>query len=710
VQTDCLYNDSSVRLNFIMKTNSELQILAMALGICLGATSTIHAQDFFPVATNSSDIEIGGGGFRDGTNYVVGYVSGSNILAQRITPGGQLFGGRVSIASGVNPGFPPAVAIAAGRTNGLVVWSDLNSRTGVTIFGRIWAVNTGPVGTSFPLLSAVGSHGIQIIQAAASDGTNFLAVWRDDTQNNTYGQLVTANGTLSGSEFLISGVGSADLALLFGKTNYLIAWQSGSNSNHNTFIRTISKSGAVGSQVQINTTSSLDRNPTAIGFDGTNFLVVWNRSLSENPGGWPNFNLCGRFVSQNGTPLGTELTLVTEQAAFPALAFDGNNYLLLWSYNGDTTNRDVAIHARFFNRSGTPIGPIFTPFAPRGNYPPLLPLNGAFFSGTQFLLSATYGAFVFDGNGDVVGFNGGDVHGRFLPKSTTPPEFLNPIHSNGHFGGQIKLVPGINYVASLSTNLADWKNEGIVNSDATNLLSVLDRSPMTGSRMFYRFIAGFTTGPAFDFWLMEFAYGGSFGSGYTPQPSYPVILQNYAAKLYLANDYPPASPASVLFTGPAGSGLTNAPSDGFNSWIDEFEAVYQSPQVSNPATAPGGTWRISYKGTNLSFNVPDPQAAARLVLPLPTVTVSGGILLRVNWAYKNPTTGATLPSPPTYITGIQVQIDGTMGNRIYDSDEYLPTVTSHVLTEPISWSDVQMLHMAYDDTLGNHYVISFSRQ
>jgi hypothetical protein len=95
---------------------------------------------------------------------------------------------------------------------------------------------------------------------------------------------------------------------------------------------------------------------------------------------------------------------------------------------------------------------------------------------------------------------------------------------------------------------------------------------------------------------------------------------------------------------------------------------------------------------------------------LPTVTVSGGILLSVNWAYKNSTTGATLPSPPTYITGIQVQIDGTMGNRIYDSDEYLPTVTSHVLTEPISWSDVQMLHMAYDDTLGNHYVISFSRQ
>jgi hypothetical protein len=30
---------------------------------------------------------------------------------------------------------------------------------------------------------------------------------------------------------------------------------------------------------------------------------------------------------------------------------------------------------------------------------------------------------------------------------------------------------------------------------------------------------------------------------------------------------------------------------------------------------------VNYRGTNVNFSVPDPQAASRLVIPLPTVSV-----------------------------------------------------------------------------------------
>src|SRR5256886_12023144 len=49
------------------------------------------------------------------------------------------------------------------------------------------------------------------------------------------------------------------------------------------------------------------------------------------------------------------------------------------------------------------------------------------------------------------------------------------------------------------------------------------------------------------------------------------------------------------------------------------------------------------KFSTTSFNnVPNPQAAARLVIPLPTVSVNSGQLQSLSWVYKDPNTGGTL--------------------------------------------------------------------
>jgi len=510
-----------------MKTNSAFNffVLGFVIIICEVAGKT-NTQDFFPVATNLPNFALNCGSFRDGTNYVVVYVSGQDIFGQRISPDGQFVGSPISISivSGIsnllvyadtNITFP-AVAIAAGRTNTLIVWSDYGkSETFITIFGRIWANNLGPVGNVFPLTSSVENpfgRAYQDIRSAASDGDNFLVIWSDDfeypEQRNINGQFISSNGKLLGSKILLFSqdnyMGHGDLnnlALVWGKTNYLMAYQANGkysyDEEYHTFVRTISKSGNVSNPVPINYTGSFFSYPLAIGFDGTNFLVVWNRSLSVKPHNMPDWNLCGRFISQDGTPLGTELTLVTEQGSIPSLGFDGNNYLLVWSYNGDVLGAtDQTIHARFFDRSGRPVGPIFQPFPSCGNFPPLLPLNGVFFDGTQYLLSATYGTFVTNYYGAVCLLNGGDVYGRFFPRSAEPPEFISSMRSSGNFGAQIRLVPGVNYIVAVSTNLTDWSNVGILNSSETNLLNISDWS-IDRPYLFYRLIVGFTTGANF---------------------------------------------------------------------------------------------------------------------------------------------------------------------------------------------------------------------
>ncbi|MFN3409807.1 MAG: hypothetical protein ACK45B_12475 [Limisphaerales bacterium] len=666
----------------------------------------------FPVATNPPLLEIGGGAFFGSSNYWVGFVSGTNLLGQRVSPGGQLLGAPIPVGS--NPGFPPAAATAGARTNALVVWSDYTMMSGVTMFGRICSADNGTVGTAFPLLASAGSHGFQRVRDAASDGTNFLALWVDAADEvddglfaKVYGQFISGAGTLVGSEFVVAS-GSAvheDVTVAAGRTNYLVAWQQQDGGHYETYCRTVTPSGALGAVTKLSVTPSWDRNPLAAGFDGTNYVVAWN--CTTNYGGPGELMLAGRLVSPSGAPLGPEGFLETDgPATFPALAFDGTHHLILWAANAASTNH--TIRARFLDRLGNAIGPAFTPFTAQGTNPPLLPLKGALFDGNRFLLTATFGSFVTDTNGDIIGFSGGDVQGRFLQRSTTPPVFTNASLVNGHFQGGLLVVPGVTYTLEISTNLTAWQAAGAVSSDGTNVLHLEDEEPATANpRLFVRAAVGWTGAPTLGLFFFEFANGGGFGGGFTPSPAYPVTLQNYSAVLSVANDlnFPPA--ASVYFTGPAGSGLTNTPgwlAMGGNNW-----RMYQAPPVFSPAAAPGGNWVVHYKGSNVTFTVPDPQAASRLLVPLPTVSVSGDVLQNVSWVYKDAATGAPLGGAPAYVTNIQVQIDSIVGGRIYHSPELPPGTTSHTLTTTVNWSNVSTLHMACADTLGNRYIVSFSK-
>lgn len=679
---------------------------------CLAAfyLAGARAGTVFPIATNPAIPEMAGGAAFDGTNYVVGLVSGSEVVCQRISGSGELVGSEIAV--GGNVGFPPAVSMAAARTNGLVVWSDATLGSGVTIFGQLLSISGGKIGSSFPILANAAGHGTQAVQAAASDGTNFLVVWKDSASGSYYGQLVGASGSLSGAEFYLfgqqSGSGGGNMALVYGKTNYLAAWQNSTYNGIESYCQVISPSGAAGSPVQVNETASLDGNPMAAGFDGTNFLVVWGCDTERADSGQPLWKLRGRVVSPGGNPLGNELLLVDEQAAFPALAFDGENYLLAWGYDVDTTNSDLTIHARFLDRAGTALGPILTPFSAQGTNPPLLPLNGVLFDGDRYLLTATFGSFQLDSSGDIIGFSGGDVYGRFIPRSTRPPFFTSAEVSNGQFLGQLRVVPGMTYTVEFSTNLADWTPAEVVSSDATNLLALVDPRGVAGSsRMFYRAVLGNGMPAEYHLNFMEFADGGNFGAGLTPSLATPIALAGYSAWFGVEGDTSYPAPANVFFTGPAGSGLSFASADPSNSYVGASDAGYQSASIASPAAAPGGDWVVNYKGSGITFTLPDPQAASRLVIPLPTVSVSGDVLQSVSWTFHDPNTGALLPAAPSYVTGVQVEIDADV--RIYNSPTISPDTTALTLTSAVNWPSVTGLNMTYDDSLGNHYVIFYHR-
>ncbi|HEX3800743.1 MAG TPA: hypothetical protein VH413_18765 [Verrucomicrobiae bacterium] len=290
------------------------------------------------------------------------------------------------------------------------------------------------------------------------------------------------------------------------------------------------------------------------------------------------------------------------------------------------------------------------------------------------------------------------------------PIFTNAAIVGGFFQVQILISSNTTFTIQTSTNLATgWTSVGSMKA-TNNLITLIDNRGMAGmNRQFYRIFLGSTA--SFDFNFLEFADAGGFGGNFTPSVTFPVALDNYSANFGVKGDTNlPAAP-NVFFTGPAGSGLANSPADPANSSTNSDHGNggnYQSAIISSPAIAPGGTWTVNYKGSNVMFSVPDPQAASHLVIPFPTATVSSGMLQSVSWVYRDATTGATLAGPPVFMTSIQLQVHGnSSANELFDSDNLPPGTTNSAVTSSVTWSDVSGVSMAYNDSLGNNYIINF---
>jgi hypothetical protein len=448
-----------------------------------------HATTMFPIATNANLVELCVGGAFDGTNYLVVLESGPNLSAQLVSSNFTLIGSQITV--GNNPVFPPGGTVGFGRTNYLVVWSDSSISSGVDMFGQFIAQSGGKVRSAFPLLQSVGTHGIQAIQCMAFDGTNFLVGWLDENNSTIYIQFVTQTGSLLGFEIATTpgpSIPAKEARMALDGTNYLGVVQlktSSSPEQWSTYGRFFSRNGSLGTSFLISQTTSASENPCSIAFDGTNYLVVWNRDIGPGYPSVPIWNLYGRLVSRAGTFPGNELVLVTNQALLPSLAFDGSHYLLGWSYNFDTTNSNKTLRYRFLDRTASLIGSEFTLFAPQGTNSPLF--GGLVYGSNRFLAVASLGVVAVDSSGGLTGILSGDSYGAFIPASTAPPQFgSGASYGNKQFTLSLAGTPGINYAIQMATNLVASSWTSLVTNSPTNGTFTFTDTGATNRSRFYR--------------------------------------------------------------------------------------------------------------------------------------------------------------------------------------------------------------------------------
>ena len=135
----------------------------------------------------------------------------------------------------------------------------------------------------------------------------------------------------SGADVFPPPTGSqAGLAVGFDGTNHLVVWSDArGGTGQDLYGARVSKAGVVlGSAPIVISAASGDEVTAAVAFDGTNYLVVWQDSRGST-----GRDVYGARVSPDGTvldPGGIPISTALEHQVEPAVAFDGTSYLVVW--------------------------------------------------------------------------------------------------------------------------------------------------------------------------------------------------------------------------------------------------------------------------------------------------------------------------------------------------------------------------------------------
>ncbi len=315
----------------------------------------------------------------DGTNYLVVWedhrkpVDTTDIYGARVTPAGQVLDPAGILISTV--AYPRTQhSVIFGSNNYLVVWEDYRNNPYTS---DIYGARITPGGQVLdPSSIQISSGGVEQRQpSVAFDGSNFFVVWRDFRRMETstsgiFGSRVTQSGqVLDPSGLMIADTGrhKGCPSIAFGDTNYLVVWQE-VRSSWDIYGSRVTRNGGVLDRngIPISTATNHQMYP-AIAFDGTNYLAVWQDSRNSNFS-----DIYGARVTQAGTVLdtnGNAISTAIYNQNLPTVTFDGTNYLVVWE---NESNNSYDIYGAKVNIDGNVIDSFAISVQPGGQYAPTL--------------------------------------------------------------------------------------------------------------------------------------------------------------------------------------------------------------------------------------------------------------------------------------------------------------------------------------------------
>jgi hypothetical protein len=183
--------------------------------------------------------------------------------------------------------------------------------------------------------------------AAASDGTNFLAVWVDDgaPRGDIRAARISQDGVLLDSGSIdLPDVWGWNPRVAFGSGCYLVVWEDARNDSADIYGARVTASGQLldTSGIPISTGVTNHYTPV-VAFNGTNFLVLWNENNSSR--------ISGVRVAPSGQVIDTSEIVIAPSSPYDYdVASNGSDWLVVW--HGWLGIPDSLIHAARVNSQG----------------------------------------------------------------------------------------------------------------------------------------------------------------------------------------------------------------------------------------------------------------------------------------------------------------------------------------------------------------------
>ncbi|MBA7658546.1 hypothetical protein ES703_66502 [subsurface metagenome] len=268
----------------------------------------------------------------DGTNYFVVWVDNSiesdyNIYGSRVNQSGELIDSTGIMISNapdnqVNP------SLAYNGINYLVVWSDLRNGS-YDIYGTRVSTSGIVLDTADIFISSSTSYDL-MTPAVTSGGKYFFVVWKE--------QLSPTTGYIRGTRVDTSGIVIDTLSIVINSTpiayispdvsfdgqNFFTVWTIATH----TYGARIDTSGTVidTTNILIATNPGLKMNPN-IAFDGIRYAVIWQDNRNSS------YDIYGVRVDTSGVVIDSSaigIVCMNSDLKYPKIVFIGEIYLLTW--------------------------------------------------------------------------------------------------------------------------------------------------------------------------------------------------------------------------------------------------------------------------------------------------------------------------------------------------------------------------------------------
>lgn len=352
------------------------------LSVSALSMSRVALGGSFPLAPTSARDIVKGLAY-DGTNFLVAMEGprgcsqfdpdAATIVSQLVSESEALVGPLIDLGS---CGHAPAVAFDG--TNYLFIWDQAEN----IIYGQLIAKNGSKVGNSFSISE---TKQVETPKAAFGAG-NYLVVWSTFTRSapdafvyhELRASIVSTSGTVEPSDFLLSTTDGRDAAVAFDGTNFLVVWIDTTNEK-DILGQFISPTGSkVGNQFVISTNQFLSAGPGMdVLFAGGSYFVIFNELVATQP--TENWDLFAQIVKLSGELSGAPIPIATGPGSQVAgrAAYGTGRLLVTWSdWHNDANSNLICdsgestcddIYGRFFDSFGEPLSQEFRIASDNGN-------------------------------------------------------------------------------------------------------------------------------------------------------------------------------------------------------------------------------------------------------------------------------------------------------------------------------------------------------